>query len=177
MPAEQTLAQSSREPGSTAGLQPDFSSAYPSIRCASQGHNRRRAGSCNQVEVKKSRLGIIGQVYDGCSPRADLGSRNSMRLSPRLTAVTHRTQRIDFEPGAPSVRPRPNNGPADSPRHARRPRIVSAMTRQGSEPVHCGKSRPVVPSWRVGALSPIPIRPHHDLLKGDHHVRTRFRPS
>jgi ABC transporter substrate binding protein len=45
-----------------------------------------------------------------------------------------------------------NNAPADSLSPIRRASIVSVMTRQGSEPAHYGKSRPVVPSRRVGAL-------------------------
>jgi hypothetical protein len=45
------------------------------IRRRSHGYNGRCAGSCNQVEVKKPPLWIIGQVYDGCFRRTNLRSR------------------------------------------------------------------------------------------------------
>ena len=54
------------------------------ICCGSQGYNRRSARSCKQVEVKKARLGIIGQLYDGCSRRADFRLREckSVKTQP-----------------------------------------------------------------------------------------------
>ena len=40
-----------------------------------ESYNRRRARLCNQVKVKQLSAGVIGQVFDSCSPHLDRGSR------------------------------------------------------------------------------------------------------
>src|SRR6516225_5373390 len=39
-----------------------------------ESYNRRRARLCNQVKVKQLSAGVIGQVFDSCSPHLDRGS-------------------------------------------------------------------------------------------------------
>src|SRR5215471_12380336 len=39
-----------------------------------ESYNRRRAWLCNQVKVKQPSAGVIGQVFDSCSPHLDRGS-------------------------------------------------------------------------------------------------------